>query len=106
MTRKVVRVALIAAVAVALCVAWVVLRQLGVRDPNAWATLAAVLAVLAAVASAWTSQRVMELQEDALEPSLVASIDVRSRYGLAQFRVTNRGPPLRMMCALSGNSLW
>ena len=49
------------------------------------------LAVLAAAASAWTSQRVVELQEDSLEPNPVLSIDMRSRYDVAQLRLTNRG---------------
>jgi hypothetical protein len=53
--------------------------------------LAAALAVLASIASAWGSQRVIELQENALEPVIRASFDFRHRYGLAQFRVANRG---------------
>lgn len=50
-------------------------NQLGLKDQTTWATVAAVLAVVAAVTSAWTSQRVVELQEDALEPVVVPSID-------------------------------
>jgi|SRR5262245_29117042 len=41
------------------------LWRLGPTDSSAWATVAAALAVIAAVASAWTGQRVLELQEDA-----------------------------------------
>jgi hypothetical protein len=89
--RVIIRVALLAAIAVAFSVAVTALRRQGTADPATWATLAAVLAVLAAVTSAWTSQRVVELQEDALEPHLVTSIDTGRRYGLAQFRVTNKG---------------
>ncbi len=69
----------------------VALRRQGLIDPGAWATVAAALAVLAAVASAWTSQRVLEMQEDALEPSLLPALDLRSRTNLAQFKVTNHG---------------
>ena len=73
------RVGLGAAVVVATSVAAISLLHLGIGSPNTWATLAAVLAVLAAVTSAWTSQRVVELQEDALEPSPVPLLDLRSR---------------------------
>jgi hypothetical protein len=69
----------------------VVLRRQGFVDPVAWATVAAALAVLAAVVSAWTSQRQLELQEDAIQPSLLPAIDVRSRTNLAQFTITNHG---------------
>lgn len=75
----------------ALGVAAVSVLKLGLIDPSAWATVAAALAVVAAVASAWTSQRVLELQEDAQEPNPVPIIDLRSRYQLAQFRITNHG---------------
>jgi hypothetical protein len=91
MTGMVVRVGLVAAALVALVVAATAIRRLGIADPNAWATLAAVLAVVAAVTSAWTSQRVVELQEDALEPSLSVVLDSRSRYLVTQLRVLNRG---------------
>jgi hypothetical protein len=89
--RKVTRSALLAAGIVAVGVAIVALREVGGRNPDAWATIAAVLAVIAAVISAWTTQRVTELQEDALEPNLQPAIDARSRYGLVQFRILNKG---------------
>lgn len=91
MNRVAVRVGLSVAVLVAAGVAVAALLKLGPADPTTWATLAAVLAVLAAVSSAWTSQRVVELQEDAIEPNPVPAFDLRSRYNLAQLRVTNRG---------------
>lgn len=47
----------------ALSVGLVSLRQLGGLNPTAWATVAAVLAVIAAVVSAWTGQRLVELQD-------------------------------------------
>lgn len=89
--RRLTRWGLLASVAIAIIVAGVSLREVGARNPDAWATLAAVLAVIAAVISAWTTQRVTELQEDALEPNPQASIDSRSRYGLVQFRLVNKG---------------
>ena len=59
--RIVFRLLLAASMVTALGVAGVSLRKLGLADPSAWATVAAALAVVAAVASAWTSQRVLEL---------------------------------------------
>jgi hypothetical protein len=55
------------------------------------AVVAAALAVEAALLSAWTSQRVVELQEDAQRPNVQPSFDVRSRYQIVQFRLTNQG---------------
>jgi len=85
------RLLLVGSMLLALAVASVSLWKLGLTDPSAWAAVAAALAVIAAVASAWTSQRVLELQEDASEPNPVPIIDLRSRYELAQFRITNHG---------------
>jgi hypothetical protein len=82
---------LAASMLVVLAVAVASVQKLGAADPAAWATLAAVLAVVAAVASAWTSQRVLELQEDAQQPNPAVVLDLRSRYQLAQFRITNHG---------------
>lgn len=56
-----------------------------------WSTIAAALAVIAATISAWTSQRIFELQEDAQKPYPYPSIDVRSRSQLLQLRLTNGG---------------
>jgi len=89
--RWVIRILLLAALGLIAWVAVVSLHSLGLNNVTTWATLAAALAVLAAVASAWTSQRMVELQEDALQPNLVPWIDLRSRYGMAQFRITNHG---------------
>ncbi|MBI4219437.1 MAG: hypothetical protein HY682_04775 [Chloroflexi bacterium] len=91
MSRVFIRIGLGAAALVAVAVAGGALNTLGPADPTTWATLAAVLAVLAAVTSAWTSQRVVELQEDVIESNPVPTFDLRSRYDLAQLRVTNRG---------------
>jgi hypothetical protein len=89
--RKVARALLFAAGIFAAAVPLIALRQLGGSNPVAWAALSASLAVLASVVSAWTSRRVLELQEDALEPNPVPWIDMRSRYQLAQFKISNRG---------------
>ena len=80
-----------AAVVLATAVGSLGLRQLGGLDPTAWATLAAVLAVVAATVSAWTGQRLVELQEDALAPNVQIAFDARRRYELVQLCMTNRG---------------
>ncbi|MDP2319176.1 MAG: hypothetical protein Q8O42_07565 [Acidobacteriota bacterium] len=90
-TRVVVRAFLVGGSAVAAAVAMTALRQEGGLSPNAWAAVAASLAVFAAMVSAWTSQRMVELQEDALEPNLLVTIDGRSRYQLIQLRLVNLG---------------
>lgn len=89
--RRLVRLALLAAVLVAVSVAVVALWQQGGTSPVAWATIAAVMAVVAAITSAWTSQRLVELQEDAGAPNLQPSFDLRSRYSMAQFQLVNKG---------------
>lgn len=89
--RKVIRGGLLLAAAIAIAVAVVALSEQGGRTPQAWMALAAALAVLASIGSAWGTQRVIELQENALEPNIRASLDFRNRYHLAQFRVANRG---------------
>lgn len=89
--RAFIRIALAIATVASVVICAMALRGLGPSNPAAWATVAAALAVLAAVASAWTSQRVLEIQEDALQPNPVPAIDLRSRASLAQFRITNHG---------------
>lgn len=91
MTRSLFKILMSASVLIALTVAVVCSQKLGWTDPVAWATVAAVLAVLAAIASAWTSERVLEMQEDAQLPNPVPILDLRSRYQMAQFRITNHG---------------
>jgi hypothetical protein len=63
----------------------------GPKSKETWATLTAVLAVIAAVISAWPSLRVLEIQEDATKPCPTPYFDVTSRYGLLQLRVSNIG---------------
>jgi hypothetical protein len=89
--RNTLRATLVAATVLSAVICGAALYKQGPVDPAAWATVAAALAVLAAVASAWTSQRVLEMQEDALEPSLLPALDLRSRTNLAQFKIGNHG---------------
>lgn len=63
----------------------------GPKSKETWATLTAVLAVIAAVISAWPSLRVLEIQEDATRPYPVPYFDITSRYGLLILRVKNIG---------------
>ena len=89
--RRFVRIMLAGGGIIAAAVALTAIRQEGGLSPNAWAATAAALAVIAAVVSAWTSQRLLELQEDALEPNLSVSIDGHSRYQLIQLKIVNLG---------------
>lgn len=68
-----------------------VVLLLGAKSKETWATLTAVLAVIAAVISAWQSLRVFEIQEDATRPCPTPYFDVTSRYGLLLLRVKNLG---------------
>jgi len=89
--RRVIRGGILLGGAVAIAVTLVALFEEGGRSPQAWGAVAAALAVLAALGSAWTSQRVLELQEDALEPIIQVTFDFRSRYQLTQVRLVNQG---------------
>ena len=57
----------------------VVFLLLGPKQKETWATLTAVLAVIAAVISAWPSLRVLEIQEDATRPNPVPFFDFGAR---------------------------
>ena len=61
------------------------------KSKETWATLTAVLAVIAAVISAWPSLRILEIQEDATRPCPIPYFDITSRYGLLLLRVKNIG---------------
>jgi hypothetical protein len=61
------------------------------RDKEAWSTIAAALAVVAAVIAVLPALRVLELQEDALRPRPEPFFDLTSRYSLHQLRVKNFG---------------
>lgn len=89
--RKVIRGAILLAGVLAIAVATIALREQGGRTPQAWMAVAAALAVIASLVSGWSSQRIIELQENALEPAVRVAFDLRSRYQLAQLTVANRG---------------
>ena len=85
------RLALLGVAISALSFAAAALYKLGGQDPQAWATVTASLAVLAALGSVLLAQRIVEMQEDALEPNPEPFLDVRTRYDIVQFRIVNRG---------------
>src|SRR5215204_2512464 len=89
--RKVVRGGILFAGAVAMAVALVALGEQGARTPAAWAAVASALAVLAALASALGTHKIIELQENALQPTIRVALDFRRRYSLAQLSVMNGG---------------
>lgn len=89
MSRIFVRALLTIALCVSLSVIIASLLLLGLRDSAA--VVAASLAVTASLVSAWTGQRVLELQEDAQQPYPYPFFDVTSRYSVMQLRVTNFG---------------
>lgn len=61
------------------------------KEKETWATITGLLAVIAAVISAWPALRVLELQEDSSRPRPTPYFDLSSRYGLLQLRVKNLG---------------
>lgn len=63
----------------------------GPDAPEAWTLLAASLAVITSIISAWSSRRVVEIQEDAQRPNVYPAFDFTSRYGLVLLRVKNVG---------------
>src|SRR5271166_4187864 len=87
--RTLARVLLIFVFAVAVALAGFLLFR--PKQPETWATLTAVLALVAAVISAWPALRVLEIQEDATRPCPTPFFDVTSRYGLMLLRVKNLG---------------
>jgi len=91
MPRIIARIILALSLVISIVVIVAALLSLGVRDPVAWAAVAAALAVITAVISSWVAQRALELQQDAQKPYPYPSVDVTSRYGLVQLRVTNYG---------------
>jgi hypothetical protein len=90
LSRIFARVILAAAFLLSIAVAYRALNS-GQLTEGTWATIAGALAVIASVAAAWTSQKSLELQQDAQQPYPYPSVDARSRYGLLQLRITNTG---------------
>jgi hypothetical protein len=91
MKKFLVRCFLIAIALIATAVIVVAIRSLGIGAKEAWATIAASLAVVVSVLSAWSTRSLLQLQEHEREPYVYPSIDVESRYGLMQLRITNFG---------------
>jgi len=85
------KVILVLALMLCAVVVFASLAALGLEAKETWTTVAAALAVTTAIISAWTAQQVLELQQKALLPDCYPTIDVASRYGLVQLRVTNFG---------------
>ena len=56
-----------------------------------WNTVAASLAVVTAIISAWTMQTLFERQEKAQQPYPYPTLDAYSRTSLFQLRLTNMG---------------
>jgi|AntRauTorcE11897_2_1112592.scaffolds.fasta_scaffold36874_2 hypothetical protein len=67
------------------------LNVIGPAEVEAWAVLVAVLAVLSSVISAWSSFRVVDLQKEALKPSIRINYDFKSRYNLVLLELKNTG---------------
>lgn len=91
MSRLTTRVLLGLSLILAIGVGWLSFGSIDGVDPSPWATLAAALAVVTAVISAWGAQRVVELEEDKQRPYAFPYFDTTSRYGLILFRVANSG---------------
>jgi hypothetical protein len=56
-----------------------------------WNTVAGSLAVITAIIGSWITQRIIWKQEDDLEPSVCAYLDLKSRQGIIQFVIENNG---------------
>ncbi|MES2499764.1 MAG: hypothetical protein V4570_04455 [Pseudomonadota bacterium] len=67
------------------------LKGILVGQNEAWATLAAALAVITSMVSAWGAQRVVELEEARMRPFPYPQFDIKSRYGLILLKITNFG---------------
>ncbi len=104
MTRFFIRLLLIISFAISLGVIGVSISIMGFKETETWAVIAAVLAVITAILSAWSTQRSLELQEDALKAYPYPYIDVKSRYSLMQLRVKNFGGSIAHDIKIKWNS--
>jgi len=73
------------------CVTLAAFLLYGPKEKETWSTLAALLAVTAAVIAVLPALRVLEIQEDSLRPRPTPYFDLTSRYNLLQLRVKNFG---------------
>ena len=62
------RITLVSALLLSLTVIVSALWKIGLGNNEAWAAVAAALAVLTSVISSWAAQRTVELQEDSQKP--------------------------------------
>lgn len=91
MTRVTVRLILALSFLAALAAIVASLKFAGWQKAESWATVAAALAVITSIFSSWSSHRVLEVAEDEQQPYPYPSIDLKSRYGFMQLRLTNYG---------------
>lgn len=91
MKKIITRILLFVSLLLAFSVAAFAIKAISSKGDSAWATLAATLAVITSVISAWSAIRVVELEEDKLKPYPYSHFDVQSRYGLLLLRLTNSG---------------
>lgn len=67
------------------------IKLMGVYKSGAWSSIAASLAVITAVISAWNAQKIIESQEDSQRPYPYLLFDISSRYMLVQLVMKNFG---------------
>ena len=79
------------ALLIAIAVVAMVLTRSDAEISQVGAAIAGALAVVTAVISAWSAQRIVELEEDRQKPYPYPSFDMSSRYGLVLFRIENLG---------------
>lgn len=89
--RLIARLALAVAFVTALAMPVVAFIVRGPDKPETWTIAAAALAVVTSIIAAWSSRRVVELQEDVQKPNPYPAFDLTSRFGLALLRVKNTG---------------
>ncbi len=91
MERAVIRAVLLAAIIISIGAILAPLWIFGYGRVEVWNTVAASLAVITAVISAWITQTLFERQENALRPYPYPILDPYSRTNLFQLRVANMG---------------
>jgi hypothetical protein len=89
--RFMVRSLLAAAFVLAIAAISIVFRYPDAYRPEILAVAAAALAVIPATFATWSTQRMLEIQEDANAPFPYPSFDARSRYQVMQLRIENYG---------------
>jgi len=85
------RILLGVSLSIAIIIIVITLRKTEAENNAIGAVIAASLAVITSIISAWSSQRILEIQENNLKPYPYPLFDTTSRYGLVQLKVTNLG---------------